>query len=66
MYILLDRFLFYVAEMPFGMLPILEVDGHVLCQSKAIARYLAHKYSEYHSSLFVMAMQSSDKPVSRV
>jgi len=52
--------------MPFGMLPILEVDGHVLCQSKAIARYLAHKYSEYHSSLFAMAMQSSDKPVSRV
>lgn len=31
-------------NMPFGMLPILEFDGNVLCQSKAIARYLAHKY----------------------
>jgi glutathione S-transferase len=29
---------------PFGQLPILEVDGAKLCQSKTIARYLANKY----------------------
>ena len=29
---------------PFGQLPILEVDGKVLAQSRAIARYLAHMY----------------------
>lgn len=31
-------------KMPFGMLPILEVDGQVICQSKAIARFLAHRF----------------------
>lgn len=31
-------------KVPFGLLPILQFDGNILCQSKAIARYLAHKY----------------------
>lgn len=32
-------------NMPFGQLPVLEIDGGVtLCQSRAIARYLARKF----------------------
>lgn len=30
--------------MPFGMLPVLEVDGKQICQSMAIARYLANEF----------------------
>jgi glutathione S-transferase len=30
--------------MPFGMLPILEIDGKPVGQSNAIARYLAKQY----------------------
>jgi len=30
---------------PFGQIPILEVDGVTLCQSNAIARYLARKFN---------------------
>jgi glutathione S-transferase len=30
--------------MPFGMLPILEIDGRPVGQSNAIARYLAKQY----------------------
>ena len=58
------EFLLYVAEVPFGLLPILEFDGHVLCQSKAIARYLAHKYSEYFVRLCDHCQHLSDKPAS--
>jgi len=29
---------------PMGQLPLLEVDGKVLCQSKAMARYISNKY----------------------
>jgi len=31
-------------KLPFGQIPTLEVDGVVLCQTNAIARYLARKY----------------------
>lgn len=30
--------------MPFGMLPILEIDGKQVGQSNAVARYLAKQY----------------------
>lgn len=33
--------------MPFGQLPILEVDGLTLCQGHAINRYLARKFGGY-------------------
>lgn len=31
-------------ETPFGMLPVLEIDGKVVSQSNAISRYLAKQY----------------------
>lgn len=30
--------------MPFGMLPVLEIDGQMVAQSNAIARHLARQY----------------------
>nr|AEY80028.1 glutathione S-transferase S1 [Laodelphax striatellus] len=30
---------------PFGMLPVLEVDGKAVCQSNAVARFLARQYN---------------------
>lgn len=33
-----------ISETPFGMLPILEIDGKVISQSNAISRFLAQKY----------------------
>ncbi len=31
--------------MPWGKLPILEVDGQVICESSAICRFLARKFN---------------------
>lgn len=35
----------HVSEMPFGELPVLEVDGKLLSQSVALTRYLARKFN---------------------
>jgi glutathione S-transferase len=34
----------FLAGMPFGMLPVLEIDGKAVAQSNAVARYLARQY----------------------
>lgn len=34
---------FFVSAMPFGKVPVLEIDGKVLNQSTAITRYLSKK-----------------------
>jgi len=31
--------------MPYGMLPVLEIDGKPIAQSNAVARYLAHEHN---------------------
>jgi glutathione S-transferase len=31
--------------MPYGKLPVLEIDGKLIAQSNAVARYLARKYN---------------------
>ncbi|VDL78723.1 unnamed protein product [Nippostrongylus brasiliensis] len=40
----LDEWPKHKDEMPFGQMPVLEVDGKKLCQSRAIARFLAKRF----------------------
>ena len=42
-------------SLPFGQLPVLEVDGVTIGQSMAIARYLANEYGIAGSSNMVKA-----------
>ncbi len=37
-----------LSETPFGGMPLLEIDGNLFCQSGAIDRCLARKFSEYN------------------
>ncbi|CAM9949602.1 unnamed protein product, partial [Laminaria digitata] len=51
---------FFVAGLPNGHLPILEVDGYVLAQSMAILRYVG-KFSgkeRWYSKVFSVSMLS--------
>lgn len=40
-------FLFTAAKCPLGQLPVLEVDGKLICQSNAIYRYVAREFGFY-------------------
>ena len=44
------EFIFTVLEMPFGVMPVLEIDGKKYSQSKSICRYLAKKFNLYGSN----------------
>ena len=41
--------------LPYGQLPVLEVDGVTICQSMAIARYLANEFGLAGNSSLVRA-----------
>jgi len=40
-----DKWPSFKASMPFGQLPVLEIDGAKFCQSNSCARYLARKFN---------------------
>lgn len=42
------QFLLVDFPSPFGQLPVLQVDGKALCQSNAIAAYVAREFGMYH------------------
>ena len=42
-------------SLPFGQLPVLEVDGVNICQSMAISRYLANEFGLAGNSSLVKA-----------
>ncbi|VDN35040.1 unnamed protein product [Cylicostephanus goldi] len=49
----------YAAEMPFGQMPVLEVDGKKLAQSFAIVRFLARKFGYAGKTPFEEALVDS-------
>ena len=44
-------------ETPFGQLPFLEVDGKVLCQCRAIGRYLAGEFGKQRISSYLLLIR---------
>ncbi|WKY05478.1 hypothetical protein Q1695_006024 [Nippostrongylus brasiliensis] len=49
----------HASETPFGLLPVLEVDGKQLSQSNTIARYLARKFGYAGKTPFEEALVDS-------
>ena len=41
--------------LPYGQLPVLEVDGVTICQSMAIARYLANEFGLAGNIMVILA-----------
>lgn len=41
----------YVANQPFGQVPYIDDDGFVLYESRAISRYIAHKFRDQGAAL---------------
>lgn len=41
-----------ISEMPFGQVPVLEVDGTMIPQSAAIGRFVARKFGECLAMVF--------------
>ncbi|TEB33481.1 glutathione S-transferase [Coprinellus micaceus] len=41
----------YLEKQPFGQVPYLDDDGHILYESRAIARYIAEKYADQGTPL---------------
>jgi glutathione S-transferase len=39
-------------EMPFGQVPLLEVDGQVICQSRVIEGFLARRFGKNKSIFY--------------
>ena len=37
----------FITGTPKGQIPVLEVDGKMICESLAIARFIAREYSEF-------------------
>ncbi|XGW09001.1 hypothetical protein V3C99_011369 [Haemonchus contortus] len=54
-----EEFAKHKAELPFGQLPVLEVDGKQLAQSCAIARYLARQFGLAGKNAFDEAVVDS-------
>lgn len=53
-----NRYLMTISEMPFGQVPVLEVDGKMFSESVAINNFLARKFGEYIVNKYTHAQGS--------